>query len=137
MHGLEGKVIVMHSRPRAVVVDDDSFYRRIVSTCLDSLGWDTATMASGHDILRWSIGAGEPFHVAIIDADMPMLSGTETAQSLALTRPEMDIIVMDAPEDCPFDERWLYLAKPIDFSLLINHMRMLRQRLEASEAKAA
>jgi hypothetical protein len=61
----------------------------------------------------------------------------ETARSLSLTRPDMGIILMDAPEEEILDPRWLYLAKPIDFSVLVDHMRALKTRIEASRDRAA
>lgn len=71
---------------RVLVVDDDPMSRNVLEGYLLSTGMDVVTAGSGRaalDAAGTAAGAGRPFALALIDTQMPTMSGVEVANSLA------------------------------------------------------
>lgn len=114
----------MPPRPRrAVIVDESAFYRRILTTCLRSLGWETAAMESGYELVEYCMRGGEPFDVALLAQDMSLLDGVETARSLELFIPGSRIVLLGRTPDPDAPQGLLFLGKPVDFPQLIRWLQ--------------
>lgn len=127
----------MPPRPRrAVVVDESAFYRRILTTCLRSLGWETAAMESGYELVEYCMRGGEPFDVALLAQDMSLLDGVETARSLELFIPGSRIVLLGGTADPDAPSGLVHIGKPVDFPGLIRWLQA-RWRELAPDAVAA
>lgn len=122
--------------PRAVIVDESEFFRLIMGTCLRNLDWDYACMESGYELIEYFMRSGEPFDLAFIDLDLPMLNGLETAKSIKLFAPYQKIFFMgtETVEDLP--ENGHFLKKPIDFPLLARYLQDLAKQRRADKRAA-
>jgi signal transduction histidine kinase/DNA-binding response OmpR family regulator len=70
---------------RVIVVDDTAINRRAITGQLESCGIEATTVAAAGDLvpaLRSAIGDGKPFDVAILDQNMPDVSGIALARSI-------------------------------------------------------
>jgi signal transduction histidine kinase/DNA-binding response OmpR family regulator len=70
---------------RVIVVDDTAINRRAIAGQLESCGIEATTVAAAGDLmtaLRNAIDDGKPFDVAILDQNMPDVSGIALARSV-------------------------------------------------------
>ena len=63
---------------RILAVDDSPSMRQIVGVTLEGAGYDVVTAADGDEAL--AIVQSEPIHLALLDLQMPKMSGLETLQ---------------------------------------------------------
>jgi CheY-like chemotaxis protein len=117
-----------------LVADDNSTTRQLLNDLLSSWDMKPATADGGH----WALAAlnmasdrGQPFELALLDADMPDLDGFSVAAQIKL-HPELarHVILMLRPDDlcgpCPKDLGIINcLTKPIRPSDLLNAITMV------------
>ena len=65
---------------RALVVDDSRAVRSILSKALSDLGFDVVEASSGKEALETLEREGAQFRVALVDWNMPELTGLELIQ---------------------------------------------------------
>ena len=111
--------------PRAVIVDNDPFYRQIFSTCLRSLNWDYGVMESGYELIDHFLHNGEPFDIGIIEIDMPLLDGLATVDSVKLFIGKQNVIFTGKVKPDNLPEGALFIEKPVDFSSLIRYLQSI------------
>gem|GEM_PF-1493732 len=78
---------------RALVVDDNQANRRIMLALLRSWGAGAEAVVGGPEALarlKKASAAGVPFHVVVLDMQMPGMSGLEVAEAMC-EDPELDI----------------------------------------------
>ncbi|MDR1935160.1 MAG: response regulator, partial [Candidatus Accumulibacter sp.] len=79
---------------RVLVVDDNENARAVVRDVLQAMKLEVSEAASGFaapEMCRYAILAGKPFHIVILDWQMPGMDGIETARRLR----------QEFQEDCP------------------------------------
>ena len=124
------------TRPRLLIADDDEATRRLLSTCLDELGYDTTCVEDGAAALK-SIEANE-FDVLVTDIQMPGMDGIELTTKAKQLKPRLPIIILSTSGDAATSLEairagaYCHLAKPVNaeqLSLFIERA-MLTDRLE-------
>ncbi|MCW2887793.1 MAG: hypothetical protein QOE54_6943 [Streptosporangiaceae bacterium] len=87
--------IVTDSAVRVMVVDDHPMWREAVARDLTEAGYDVvATAGDGRTALR--IAAAARPQVAVVDLQLPDLSGVEVARGLAAAEPAVRVLVLSA-----------------------------------------
>ncbi|MGA2729247.1 MAG: response regulator [Terracidiphilus sp.] len=116
---------------RALIVDDSRFVRGYVRSLLEEKGIDCEEAGDGQAALDLVLG-GEPFYVALVDWNMPVMNGIDMLTELrargfsgikvmmVTTEAENDFIVRAL--DAGADE---YLMKPFDGEALTEKLAML------------
>ena len=72
--------MLIQSRIRMAVVDDDEAVRDALAALIETYGFDVRTFSSGADFLEGH--AAEPVHCMVIDHHMPVLTGLDVLQTL-------------------------------------------------------
>jgi DNA-binding NarL/FixJ family response regulator len=87
--------IVTDGAVRVMVVDDHPMWREAVARDLTEAGYDVvATAGDGRTALR--IAAAARPQVAVVDLQLPDLSGVEVARGLAAAEPAVRVLVLSA-----------------------------------------
>ena len=84
--------------PRVLVADDDPLIRRVLTRCLESGGYDTATASDGPGAIRLLEG-GEHFDVLLTDHAMPGATGVEVIAAAHRLDPTLPCLVITAFHD--------------------------------------
>jgi len=90
------------SAPHVLVVDDNATSRRILSQCLRACGWRASVMSSGAEAIA-AVEGGEVFDAAILDMEMPGMSGAELAAALRRRSQERALPIVIASATRPGD----------------------------------
>lgn len=77
---------------RILVVDDEEAVRTVIRRCLEHLGYQVAVAGSGDEALA-CYGAGDPFHLVILDMMMPQMSGDEVFRRLREIDQQVGVLV--------------------------------------------
>ncbi len=116
-----------------LLIDDEANLRWALSQWLATRGLSVQTAASGEealDILRHDPDVA----VAVLDVNMPGLSGMETLRAIKATRPEVETIIVTgyATAQCALESMRLgameYLAKPCDIHVLLEAVQQALAR---------
>ena len=127
------------SRPRILVIEDDTYAREALTLLLDYYGYDVVAASNGTDGLALVTDAGPD--LVVTDWRMPGLSGLALCVALRERRDTMPIVVVTSADevfssDQPVNAR---LRKPIDPPLLnrviIDELRAQRQHLGRPTAR--
>jgi two-component system sensor histidine kinase/response regulator len=121
---------------RVLVVDDNANARAVLSEALTSMSFAVSDVASGQaaiEAVRAADAAGNPLDVILLDWQMPVMNGIETARqinALTLSRaPHMAMVTAHGREDVLADARAVgmeeVLVKPVNASLLFDTMTRL------------
>ena len=76
---------------KILVVDDDALVREVTADILSEDGFEVATAPDGDSAL--ALASENEYDVAVVDLEMPGLSGADTVRRLKGLRPENEIIV--------------------------------------------
>jgi FixJ family two-component response regulator len=110
-------------RPLVAVVDDEESVRRALARMLSASQFEVDIFASGREFLD-SLHARLP-DCAVLDYQMPGLTGRDVQRQLALEHIHVPIIVVTAHDQPALRERCLadgavaYLAKPLQRERLV------------------
>jgi two-component system chemotaxis response regulator CheY len=103
--------------PAVLIVDDDSFIRKLITTTLEDVaGFDLVEAADGQEALEVAI-ARQP-RIVFLDVDMPRLDGIEACRALRARHDLRDtrIVMLTASSEHEHDAREagadLFLTKP-------------------------
>jgi DNA-binding response OmpR family regulator len=114
---------------KILVVDDDKSVTKFLERGLTFEGYDVTTCASGDAALMQVIR--EIPDLIILDWMLPGLSGDEVLSRLLENKAKPPVIMLTA-RDTPFDKARMlksgadiFLTKPVDFSVLLGHVRTL------------
>ncbi|HSC87622.1 MAG TPA: sigma-54 dependent transcriptional regulator [Polyangiaceae bacterium] len=97
MRGETGGFELWDSPPRILVVDDEPEMRRTLTRLLTSQGMTVVGAPSGEDALE--ILEREPIDVALVDLQMPGLSGLDILREIKARELEAAVIIMTAHGD--------------------------------------
>jgi PAS domain S-box-containing protein len=134
------EVVTAGNAKRVLLAEDESINRMAMRIFLEKSGFEVVCAVNGLEVLERL--EGEPFDLAIIDIQMPLMSGMEAIQivhsSNKFSRHSvLPIIVMTAYAMTGDREKFLeaggtaYLAKPVDFGELERTIRNLCQMAQA------
>ena len=101
---------------RLLIVDDNSTSRRILATLAAKWGADAHPSPTGDEALAW-LRAGQTFDLAIIDMQMPGMTGVTLAREMRQLGPvgHLPLVLLSSLGQTPREERGLFaahLAKP-------------------------
>jgi two-component system sensor histidine kinase RpfC len=117
---------------RVLVADDNPTNREVLSRILERGGHSATLVADGERAL--DALEGSRFDIALIDRNMPRLSGLETVQAIRLTtgaRERLPVVMLSAdvtPEakrECLEAGADAFLAKPIEAARLLEEIQVL------------
>lgn len=116
-----------------LVVDDEPIVRRFASRVLADAGYSVATAADGAEALELVQGRREPVRVVVSDIVMPRLNGVQLLEALAVSHPELPIILMSGYAAGQLAERGIaapcsVLAKPFAPEQLLAEVRRCLDR---------
>jgi two-component system response regulator HydG len=137
---------------RVLVVDDEPTLRRSMVRMLAASGMDAIPAEDGAAALAL-LERGERVHVALVDLMMPKMNGLELLETLRVSHPGVEVIMMTAFGDVevavksvragaydflekPFrsnDEVVLTVSKAAERRRLLNRTEMLERKLEQKE----
>ncbi len=114
---------------RTLIVDDNATNRRVLSHYLVNWGCIVTEAENGPvalDIMRKSVAAGQSFDIAVLDAQMPVMSGLQVARlikvdpKLSVTRLMMVTSIGDRGDAARMKEIGIlaYLCKPVKLAHL-------------------
>jgi len=116
---------------RVLVVDDEPAVREIVSTILERSDFEVVAAADGESAL--DVAKQMEFAAAVVDLNLPGISGIETSKGLKRLAPDTEIIMLtgaptlesslEAHHEGFFD----YLCKPVRAGILL---RVVQQAVE-------
>lgn len=78
-------------RGEILVVDDDEIIRGTAARIMGELGYTPATAADGASAIRM-LESGLHFDLVVLDVDMPVMNGLDTAEVLWRIRPDLRIL---------------------------------------------
>jgi two-component system response regulator HydG len=115
------------SRERILVVDDDAVIRGLLkdSLCLHEL--EVASASDGAMALE--MATQEEHAVAIVDLEMPGMSGTEVIRRLKKLRPHTEVIIFtgnpsfESSIDAIHQQVFDYVCKPADMRAMLKTVR--------------
>jgi len=115
----------MHSKPKVLVVEDNSDIRRLYAIGLNQHGFQVKLAANGAEAVD-RIASERP-DVILMDWAMPLMDGGEMLEKLAGNGDaEVPIIVISGhqpPEEQPLDRRIRrWLTKPVTIEELVNEI---------------
>lgn len=89
---------------RALVIDDSRAMRRIVSSQLEELGYETVHAADGQQALDVLAEQSEPFDLACIDWNMPVMDGMTFVQRVRENRAWRGMTLMMVTTESEHDQ---------------------------------
>lgn len=124
---MDGMAVNLHRTrvpqlPDVLVVEDERVSRRAMTSLLISSGYHPAAYESAEQALEDVDGSPPP--VALVDVDLPGMSGLDLIERLEKLRPDLRTVLITAA-DGERIERFrrqhdvVYLRKPVDFPLLL------------------
>jgi CheY-like chemotaxis protein len=109
-------------------VDDDEIIRRTAGRIMGELGYAAATAADGASAIR-IVESGLNFDLVVMDVDMPVMNGLDTAEVLWRIRPDLKILFCTGRQH-QYEMTSILarpnaslLVKPFDMSALANKVR--------------
>src|SRR3954451_15656800 len=78
--------------PRVLIVEDEPRMRELLLRAVGGWGFEASAARSGEEALRQA--AEHPPHIALLDLDLPGMSGLETFEQLRQKHPEVQAIVL-------------------------------------------
>jgi response regulator NasT len=124
-------------RPTVLVVDDNAETMRLISTALAGAGYRVLESKSGLDGIATMLCFEGEIELAVIEINMPGISGLDVANQLGIDRPTTEVLyVSDLVESVAAnsillsDPRWV-LFKPFTARELLAHVHDLVSRRAA------
>ena len=123
-HQQQGEAAASMPRPIAVlIVEDESVSRNALRKLLAASGYHAAAYECAEDALS-DMAAHDMPPVALIDVDLPGMSGLDLARRLEKLRPDMIKVLITAAsgdriENFRRDHEVHYIRKPLDFPRLL------------------
>lgn len=110
--------------PSLLIVEDENVARRALSQLLNSCGFRTDAVPSAEEALEVIEAHGAP-NIALLDIDLPGMSGLELAAHLEQIRPDVMMVLVSATDGerirsfCRAHTQVTYIRKPLDFTRLL------------------
>jgi len=114
-----------------LIVEDDDALRRVASRALQQCGYEVLVAADGAQALELCSQHERGLHLVVTDMVMPEMSGIELAERIALSYPEIKVLLMsgytrdETARRGIASERYAFLEKPFTPSKLAAKVREL------------
>ncbi|HEV2296219.1 MAG TPA: response regulator [Tepidisphaeraceae bacterium] len=107
-----------------LIVEDERVSRKALALLLDACGYRTVAAGSAEEALRLLTSDDAP-DIALVDVDLPGMSGLELAELLEVSKPRMFTVLITAAEGDRIrnflrEHPVAYLRKPLDFDHLLD-----------------
>lgn len=105
---------------RILVVDDYDTNRDLFKTVLsdpDNGGHEVVVADGGESALR-ELATGEKFDLALVDLEMPTMTGLELAREISKQYPALSIALMSGFDRAPPEWKGLFISKPFHLTAL-------------------
>jgi two-component system KDP operon response regulator KdpE len=125
-------------RLNALVVDDESSFRRVLRTSLSTSGFAVEEARSGEEAV--AILARSAFDLVLLDVNMPGIGGVEACREIRAHLPKIGIVMVTVQDGESEMVRALeagaddYITKPIRFRELVARLRAVLRRLRIDDA---
>lgn len=112
------------NRITAYLVDDCSAVRGALTEMLTVLGYNVTSASSGHQALAKLGKAETTLGMAVLDMEMPGLTGVQTLSRLRERHPQLPAVLMSGRHECYFRSQlellthYVFLQKPFNMSQL-------------------
>jgi two-component system, cell cycle sensor histidine kinase and response regulator CckA len=114
-----------------LIVEDDDALRTVACRALQQCGYEVLVASNGEEALEHCSRHEGGLHLVVTDMVMPEMSGIELAESIALSYPEVKVLLMsgytrdEAARRGIASERYAFLEKPFTPSKLAARVREL------------
>ncbi|WP_372715196.1 ATP-binding protein, partial [Ilyobacter sp.] len=104
---------------RILIIDDDKDVAEMLKSGLNDLGYRTAVITEGSEILKRFEYIKDNFKIIVTDLAMPEINGIQVSKKIKMSKPEIKVILMTAYSDEPLEKYMQdniiddYLIKPI------------------------
>ena len=118
---------------RVLIVDDEPRFRELLHEEVAEMGFRSATARTAEDALR--LLATESFGIALLDLQLPLLSGLDLFEQIRKQWPAMQVIVLTGHGDLESARRAIrldvvdFLTKPCSLNDLEQALERARRRL--------
>ncbi|WP_321329083.1 ATP-binding protein [uncultured Ilyobacter sp.] len=118
-----------------LIIDDDKDVAEMLENGLCDLGYQTAVITEGSEILKRFDYIKNNFKVVITDLAMPEINGIQLSKKVKMSKLEIKVILMTAYSDEPLEEYMQegviddYLMKPVSASQLSRSIRGLMDNI--------
>lgn len=122
------------NKPKLLLVDDETDFRKATSDTLQRRGFDVTEAADGETAIE--LIRHERPDVVLLDLKMPGLSGIETLQQIREIEPNLPVIILTGHGDFETAMAGIkleiidFIQKPVDIDLLGSRIRTLLERGE-------
>ena len=117
---------------KVLVADDNALIRELLRQALAPLDWELEIVVEGGDALSYLNAAEEPT-IALLDMDLPAISGTELAKRLASRHPEQAIFALLVTTKCdPIAIEEAFRVGAIDVITLPLDAAIIRARVQSA-----
>jgi CheY-like chemotaxis protein len=119
------------TRPRVLLVDDESSVRESIYTLLESDGYEVLAASNGPDALSIFRQSNRPIELLVTDCNMPQMSGVQLARDCSRLCNDLSVLYVSGSspdEELEADlreRRRGFLAKPFRGSDLLRKAREL------------
>ena len=114
-----------------LIVEDDDALRTVACRALQQCGYEVLVSSNGAEALEQCSRHEGGLHLVVTDMVMPEMSGIELAESIALSYPEIKVLLMsgytrdEAARRGIASERYAFLEKPFTPTKLATRVREL------------
>lgn len=124
-------------RPKVLVIDDDPNLRRTLSDILNAKGYEPLAAKNGIEGLE--ILKSRQANVALVDLQMPGISGLEVLSSIRSGYPSTEVIILtgnatlDSAIEATNKGAFSYMQKPYEIDQLLLHIKRAVEKQTAEE----
>lgn len=119
---------------RVLVVEDEPRLRDLLQRAVTGWGFEAATARSGEEAIR--LNDAQPFEIAILDINLPMMDGLEALKSLREKSPTMQAIILTGFASIDAAKRAVHLDV-VEFLTKPCHLGELEQALDRALRRMA